>query len=73
MNLDKLRETFEGSGESAAIAVFDHLETVASNGPEYSTKAYLLDEAIAIRDWANIAVVALGGESTSPISKLPSG
>jgi hypothetical protein len=53
MTIQKIYDMLEQSSESAAVAVKEHLETVASNGREYATRKAQREEALALRDWAN--------------------
>lgn len=59
--LNRLCRDLEGSDQSAALAVADHLRTVASNGPEYNTEEVMLREAENLRDWAHLVVGELLG------------
>ena len=54
--LQRLLDELKGSGSSAALAVADHLETVAANGREYAKDAYLMYEAEVIRDMASTLI-----------------
>lgn len=52
--LEIILTTLEDSQESAAISVAEHIRTVAANGPEYSTRAALLEEAESLGGWAQM-------------------
>ena len=50
--VDELLRELEDSSFSAALAVADHLRTVASNGGELATPDAIATEAEALADWA---------------------
>jgi hypothetical protein len=54
----------EDSSSSAALAVFDHLTTVAANGPEYSTDEAMLCEAENLKEWAEMIIEQLTKKGT---------
>lgn len=55
----EILEEIESSGESAAVAVVDHIRTVASNGREYSTPEAILSEAESLSSWASTLATRL--------------
>ena len=57
--LEELLDNLKNSGSSAALSIADHMETVASNGPEYATNTAMLYEAEALRDYAADLAAAL--------------
>lgn len=57
--MDAIMVVLEGSMMSAAMAVHDHLETVASNGEEYATDEAMLCEAENLKEWAEMVIEAL--------------
>ena len=50
--IENALDMLEVSCDSAAIAVADHLRTVAENGAEYATPAAMREQAESLRDWA---------------------
>ena len=57
--MKRILDQLEDSCSSAALAVFDHLTTVAENGPEYSTDKAMRDQAEELRDEAQGVIDAL--------------
>lgn len=51
--IDKLLTGLEQQGVSSALAVADHMRTVAGNGPEYSTTEAIKVEAECLAEWAS--------------------
>lgn len=51
-NIRQLLRDLENSQASAAIAVVDHIRTIASNGPEYGTPRAVKAEAQELARWA---------------------
>lgn len=54
--MEKIMERLEDSTMSASLAVFDHLQTVAGNGSEYSTDEAMLCEAQNLKDAAQFVI-----------------
>ena len=54
--LQRLLDELKGSGSSAALAVADHLEAVASNGRGYATDARMIFEMEELRDRASTLI-----------------
>lgn len=51
-DLEDIITELENSGESAALAVADHLRCVASNGGEQATESCLMEECESLAAWA---------------------
>lgn len=50
----EMLQSLKDSGSSSAIAVAEHIETVAGNGREYATNSAVREEACALREWAKM-------------------
>jgi hypothetical protein len=66
----EILEEIEGSGESAAVALVDHIRTVASNGREYSTNEAVATEAENLIHWAQNLLVRIKGKASSSVITL---
>lgn len=57
--IEKALEDLESAYESSALALADHLRTVADNGPEYATTKAVAEQADSVKGWADWVLKAL--------------